>query len=46
MMSTWAAKKGPEGLVDYQQQKNRVSIDGLPTGLPPAAAHESVESPE
>ena len=41
-----AAKKGPDGLVEYQQQKNRFSIDGLPTGLPPDPAHESVESPE
>lgn len=46
MMNTWASKKGPDGLVEYQQQKNRFSIDGLPTGLPPDPAHESVESPE
>jgi len=26
----WAEKKGPEGIVDYQQQKNVLSIDGLP----------------
>jgi hypothetical protein len=26
----WAERKGPEGLVQYQQNKNRVSIDGLP----------------
>ncbi len=25
----WAARKGPQGLHDYQVQKNRVSIDGL-----------------
>jgi hypothetical protein len=29
----WAAKKGEAGLQDYRQQKNRVSIDGLPTAL-------------
>lgn len=29
-----AAAKGPDGIVAYQQRKNRVSIDGLPTGLP------------
>ncbi len=29
----WAEKKGVEGLVAYQAEKNRVSIDGLPTGL-------------
>ncbi|MDH4120162.1 MAG: pyridoxamine 5'-phosphate oxidase family protein [Deltaproteobacteria bacterium] len=26
--------KGEEGLKQYRQQKNRVSLDGLPTGLP------------
>ncbi len=26
----WAEKKGPEGLADYQRQKNAESIDGLP----------------
>lgn len=34
MLDTWAAKKGPNGLVAYQQEKNRFSIDGFPTGLP------------
>lgn len=29
----WAANKGPEGLIDYQKQKNMVSLDGLPTDL-------------
>ena len=29
-----AAKQGPAGIEKYQQAKNRVSIDGLPTGLP------------
>ena len=29
----WADKKGKEGLQEYQQQKNAVSIDGLPTAL-------------
>ena len=28
------AKQGPAGIHKYQQRKNRVSIDGLPTGLP------------
>ena len=27
----WAEKKGEEGLVEYIQQKNLVSLDGLPT---------------
>lgn len=29
----WAGKKGPDGLADYRNKKNRLSIDGLPTGL-------------
>jgi hypothetical protein len=29
----WADKRGEAGLADYQQQNNRVSIDGLPTAL-------------
>lgn len=29
----WANKKGEDGLRAYQQEKNRVSIDGLPTPL-------------
>lgn len=29
----WAANKGPEGLASYRQEKNRISIDGLPTSL-------------
>jgi hypothetical protein len=29
----WAEKKGPIGLLDYWRENNRVSIDGLPTGL-------------
>jgi hypothetical protein len=29
----WSEKKGPEGLEAYRQQKNRCSIDGLPTAL-------------
>lgn len=29
----WAEKKGASGLQDYRHQKNRVSIDGLPTPL-------------
>jgi hypothetical protein len=28
---TWAAKKGEAGLETYRQQKNRISIDGLPS---------------
>jgi len=32
-LARWAEKKGPSGLIDYWREKNRVSIDGLPTGL-------------
>jgi hypothetical protein len=28
-MHDWARKKGPEGLVAYRKEKNRVSVDGL-----------------
>lgn len=29
----WTEKKGEEGLEQYKQEKNRTSIDGLPTAL-------------
>jgi hypothetical protein len=29
----WAEKKGEQGLADYKQEKNRISLDGLPTPL-------------
>lgn len=29
----WAASKGAEGLETYKAEKNRISIDGLPTAL-------------
>lgn len=29
----WAAKKGKDGLAKYQEEKNQISIDGLPTAL-------------
>jgi predicted pyridoxine 5'-phosphate oxidase superfamily flavin-nucleotide-binding protein len=29
-LDEWAAKKGPEALVEYQEKKNGASIDGLP----------------
>ncbi|MBW4660167.1 MAG: pyridoxamine 5'-phosphate oxidase family protein [Drouetiella hepatica Uher 2000/2452] len=32
-MVQWAAKKGEAGIHTYQQQKNCISIDGLPTPL-------------
>lgn len=32
-MFRWAESRGPEGLMQYQQKNNLVSIDGLPTHL-------------
>ena len=29
----WAEKKGEAGLAEYRREKNRASIDGLPTGI-------------
>lgn len=29
----WAANKGEDGLNQYRQEKNRLSLDGLPTAL-------------
>jgi hypothetical protein len=29
----WAEKKGAEGLATYQQEKNRISMDGLPSAI-------------
>ena len=29
----WAERKGPEGLEAYKEEKNRISLDGLPTAL-------------
>lgn len=29
----WAETKGPDGLIQYRQEKNRMSIDGLPTAM-------------
>lgn len=30
----WARKKGTDGMREYRREKNQISIDGLPTGLP------------
>jgi Pyridoxamine 5'-phosphate oxidase len=29
-LTTWAGRRGPDGLVEYREEKNAVSIDGLP----------------
>ena len=33
MLVEWTLKKGEDGLREYRREKNRVSIDGLPTYL-------------
>jgi hypothetical protein len=33
LLTNWASKKGPDGIAAYHQEKNVVSIDGLPTGI-------------
>ena len=33
VLSTWAEKKGEEGIAEYWQKRNRLSIDGKPTGI-------------
>jgi len=33
-MDKWANNKGTDGVRDYQEKNNQVSMDGLPTGLP------------
>jgi hypothetical protein len=32
-LNVWAAKKGENGIKDYWQQKNQVSLDGIPTNI-------------
>jgi hypothetical protein len=32
-LSDWARKKGDEGLRRYWEEKNQISIDGIPTGI-------------
>ena len=33
-LTEWAVKKGDDGLRDYWAEKNLVTIDGFPTGMP------------
>jgi len=33
VLSKWAEKKGEEGIAEYWQKKNQLSIDGKPTGI-------------
>lgn len=32
-LNQWAVKKGEEGIHEYWQEKNQLSLDGLPTGM-------------
>lgn len=32
-LTLWAEKRGPDGIERYWQEKNALSIDGLPTGI-------------
>jgi hypothetical protein len=32
-LAQWAERKGERGLAEYRSEKNRLSIDGLPTGV-------------
>lgn len=32
-LKAWAEKKGSDGIRDYWQQKNQISLDGQPTGI-------------
>lgn len=45
LMDDWASKKGEDGLQAYQEQKNRVSIDGFPTRAPAPAAPAAPAAP-
>ena len=38
LLERWAAAKGADGLAKYRTEKNRVSIDGLPTHLAHSAS--------
>jgi hypothetical protein len=33
VLLNWATQKGEDGLRDYRHTRNRVSFDGLPTGM-------------
>lgn len=39
IMRPWAEKKGPDGLTEYREQKNSVSLDGLPALVSSEASH-------
>ena len=33
VLSTWAEKRGEEGILEYWEEKNQLSLDGKPTGI-------------
>ena len=33
LLTDWAGKKGEEGIREYWEKKNRISLDGKPTGI-------------
>jgi hypothetical protein len=35
LLPQWAARKGPDGLADYQATRNQASVDGLPGVITP-----------
>ena len=39
-LAVWAQRKGADGLAEYQRERNRFSIDGLPTILWIEQSHE------
>lgn len=41
-LEAWAAQKGIQGVVDYQQTRNRTSLDGLP-GVAPLNSDDSAD---
>jgi hypothetical protein len=32
-LRNWAEKKGPDGLKRYWEEKNQISIDGIPSNI-------------
>ena len=34
VLTMWAEKRGEQGIKDYWAEKNQLSIDGKPTGMP------------
>ena len=43
-LDQWAERQGEDGLDAYRQQKNRATLDGLPTGLPASPSADAKSS--